>query len=259
MVDKRESRLQPEVLVNDPLPAPQMSEIRIIGVPRSGTNLARFIIETQSDIAGVFNKVWWKHAIVPPLMAGPATIIDQTPTLVMFREDPIDQLVSLFNFASKGRTAVSGASELNAFIRSPIIMMPGVDENRLRFSSPVEYLWQYYWRILDWPKPDKVLLSIESLLRDPAAVTQACRFLCPDAQIHIQRGAPDGYLGRNTDSTPESRLSFEAGTTLAEENARKEALTQSIEPGVRAAVGDRLGDLYGMLRAASQQSTSGAP
>jgi hypothetical protein len=236
-----------------------VSEIRIIGVPRSGTNLARFIIETQSNITGVFNKSWWKHAIVPPLMAGPSATIDETPTIVMFREDPIEQIVSLFNFASKGRKAISGASEVNAFIQSPIIMMPHAGEDRFRFSSPVEYLWQYYWRILDWGKSDKTLLSIESLVREPAAVAQACRFLRPEAEIHIQRGAPDGYLGRNIDGPPGSRLLFETGTSLAKESSRKEMLAQSIEPGVRSAVLDRLGELYGLLRAVSQRSTGTAP
>lgn len=231
-----------------------VNEIRIIGVPRSGTNLARFVIETQSNITGVFNRGWWKHSVVPLLMSGPAPLVDEAPTLVTFREDPLEQLVSLFNFASKGRTAISGANELNAFIRSPIVMMPSPGGDSFRYSSPIEYLWQYYWRILDWVKPDKALLSIEALAEVPAAVDEACRFLCPDAEVAIGRGAPDGYLGRNADNPPGSRLLFEADASLAEESAPKAALAQTIEPDVRAAVLGRLGELYGLLLAVSRQS-----
>ena len=203
--------------------------VRVIGAPRSGTNLVKYLMEANTDFRCVFNLGWWKHAVVPPLFDYHQPQTDNTPTVIMFRH-PVSQILSFFRFSEKGRSAIYGAAGLAEFIRSPVFMdPPGVFS--YRFSTPVAYWEQYYYAALRWQRPGKFFLSLEALKARPEVLLDLLRTIDPHCPLPGTVSLPDQYLGRNVDTHIAEASPFEAGTTLEEEDADAEALARTLAPG----------------------------
>ncbi|MEO1000870.1 MAG: hypothetical protein AAFW69_09780, partial [Pseudomonadota bacterium] len=100
-----------------------MATLRIIGVPRSGTNFAKYVIEASTGIECRFHAGWWKHAVLPtPMDRRPQRRADM-PTLVLFRE-PRAQMLAMHRFAQEATAALRGAEEFSEFLRAPVYMQP---------------------------------------------------------------------------------------------------------------------------------------
>lgn len=208
------------------------NSIRVIGVPRSGTNLLKFMIETHSKINCLFNVYWWKHAIVPPLMLKNDIIADDIPTVVMFR-NPVEQIVSFYNFSIKGRTAMRGEKDLNAFVRSPIFMKPPHEAIEYRYSSPVEYWTQYYYSALSavtMGQRNYLFLSLEAVNRDPRIISHVVKTFYPEAECEATDRLPSAYMGRNGDRLVSEGFSFEKATSVEKEKNAISSLLRAISP-----------------------------
>jgi hypothetical protein len=205
-----------------------MKKVRVIGVPRSGTNLVKYLIETNTDIRCYFNKGWWKHAIIPPLMTQLESIIDEIPTLIMFRE-PLRQIASFYKFARKGRGAISGSSDFRTFIASPIRMIAARDF-KYYYGSPVEYWTQYYYAAIEWGSKQKFYVDLEELQVSPSIIGDIVAEIFPQARETINAALPDRYLGRNRDIHVSEAWSYETDTTLDQENQQAALLVQQLSP-----------------------------
>jgi hypothetical protein len=195
--------------------------VRVIGVPRSGTNLVKYLLETHTSLRCRFNHGWWKHAVIPALFEDGQPLRDGTPTIVLFRE-PLDQMQAFFRFSEKGRAAIYGDTPLPAFLRGPVRTDPP-EGMSYWYPSPVAYWEQYYEAALRWDAPAKHFLSLEALQADPGVLQRLARAIAPDC-IHREPFAlPQGYVGRNGDAHVADGFGFEAVTSLAREQAEAQA------------------------------------
>lgn len=90
-------------------PGGNAARVRIMGTPRSGTNLAKHLVETHLVVPVVFDQGFWKHGIFPALMSGRDLGYGDLPILVMSK-DPITQLCH--GSVSAGTTAFSGRPDI---------------------------------------------------------------------------------------------------------------------------------------------------
>jgi hypothetical protein len=224
--------------------------IRVIGVPRSGTNLLKFMIETHSKINCFFNVHWWKHAVIPPLMMKNSDIMDDIPTVVMFR-NPVAQIVSFYNFSIKGRTAMRGEKDLSAFVESPIFMKPPNESIEYRYSSPVEYWIQYYYSALSVIKTGRrnyIFLSLEAINRDPGIISNVVRNFYPEAECGAIDRLPSAYMGRNGDTHVSDRFSFEQGMSIETEKNVVSSLLRTMSPLAEKYICNLTTTLYAQAR-----------
>lgn len=225
-----------------------MREVRVIGAPRSGTNVARYLIEANADVKCFFNHGWWKHAIIPPLMSQRQMINDKIPTIIMFRE-PVRQIVSFYKFARKGRTAMSGADDFRTFISSPVRMTP--DRSiEYQFSSPIEYWNQFYYAALSWKTGKKLFIALEDLQENPRMIAAVLAKFFPETRYVVNQLIPDEYFGRNPDRHFSEGWEYETDTTLDRENQQADLLRSSLSPAeVAAILSTHTTALYECLRA----------
>lgn len=212
-----------------------MSEVRVIGVPRSGTNLAKYLIEAHSETRAYFNVGWWKHGIISPYLSPDRDRHPELPTLVMFRE-PLEQVASFFNFARKGRTAISGASAWSEFLRSPIVMRSHNASLSYRYASPVEYWMQFYHAALSWSAP-VAFVNLDQLQTDPRLVFSALGGLGLGSAYREPVALPNGYLSRNDDRHVSIGLAFESDTTVDVERSSVRAIIEAMSPEDQALIG----------------------
>ena len=198
--------------------------LRIIGVPRSGTNLAKYLIEMSTDAPCAFNIGWWKHLIIPSLMNPPMAA---SPTIIMFRE-PVRQLASFFTFASKGRSAITGEESFDDFLRSPISMRPPNLTITYTFSSPTAYWLQYYQAALSWSEARKHFVDLGDLRQNPSLISLILDRLKVAHTSSSEPKLPDAYLGRHGDEHMSTALTWEADMSVADQNLAAE---RAIEVG----------------------------
>jgi len=213
---------------------PDKPHVRVIGPPRSGTNLVKYLIETHTDLTCWFNRGWWKHAIIPPLMQQTASIAAVTPTIIVFR-DPIMQMASFYKFSRQGRTELSGASDLQSFLRSPIEMISNED-HRYIFSSPIDYWVQFYYSVLNWNMNKKYYVDLEKLKTNPQALRDMLyRLFNSEGLSWPPFETPNNYLGPNPDQHVSKGLAYE-NTTLTEEEQANQAILANFSAEDRALV-----------------------
>lgn len=205
------------------------ADLRIVGVPRSGTNFLKYLVESGSSLVTAYNLGWWKHGVIPPLMNGQEVVWAQTPTLVMHRE-PLEQMVSFFKFAVQGRTAIrTEATDFSTFIRSPIRMQP-YDGMEYWFADPISYWLQFYWAALAWPAP-KAFFDLDAVRAAPeGAFGPISLVLERDVAVDLSATRLDQYVGRNPDQPVAQGFAFDASTSFDAERARNERLLADIAP-----------------------------
>jgi len=72
--------------------------VRVMGTPRSGTNLAKHLIERYLGVPVVFDHGFWKHGIFPALMSGRDLLYGELPIVVMSK-DPVSQVLAWYRLA----------------------------------------------------------------------------------------------------------------------------------------------------------------
>lgn len=228
---------------------PSQTLVRVIGVPRSGTNLAKYLLETHTTLRCVFNHGWWKHAVIPPLFAAGEPLPDATPTLVLFRE-PVAQMLAFFRFSEKGRAAIYGDSPLDAFLRQPVRTDPPGGYS-YRFASPMAYWQQFYDAALRWDTGTRFFVSLEAVQARPGLLLDIARAIDADCVRNEEIALPEAYLGRNGDAHVSQGFGFESDR--ATEDAEAAAVAVGCTDADRALIlGDGVRQLYAeLLKAAS--------
>ncbi|TPL86017.1 sulfotransferase domain-containing protein [Mesorhizobium sp. B2-3-12] len=174
-------------------PGGNAARVRIMGTPRSGTNLAKHLVETHLGMPVVFDQGFWKHGVFPALMDGRRLQYGDLPIIVMSK-DPITQLLSWFRF-SRNDSIFRPAKYLGPFLNQPFeirqdFTQPGQME--YRFRSPADYWNQFYF-------------AMDALRRTGAPV----HFVCYE-QLVSAPAACLASISRFLDLSPP----FDAGTTV---------------------------------------------
>lgn len=202
-------------------------KLRIIGVPRSGTNLTKYLIESHTTVRCYFNLGWWKHAPIPPLIQADRPLLKNEPTIIMFRE-PVRQIAAFFKMSRGGAAAITGAKDIESFVVSPIIMRPWEMEIRYRFATPIEYWTQFYYSALEWPNENKVFIELSELQERPDIIRYSLTRTFPEIKFEFEPVLPDNYIGRNGDAHVGEGWKFEAGKSVKTEVANTEDLAAKL-------------------------------
>lgn len=123
----------------------KVARVRIMGTPRSGTNLAKHLVETHLGVSVVFDQGFWKHGIFPALMNGRDLGYGDLPIIVMSK-DPITQLLSWFRF-SRNDSIFRPAKHLGPFLNRPFELKQDFTHPKMayRFRTPADYWNQFYF------------------------------------------------------------------------------------------------------------------
>ncbi len=237
-------------MINPETHEPDSPHVRVIGPPRSGTNLIKYMIETHTDLSCWFNHGWWKHAVIPPLMHQGAAVSDSTPTIVLFRE-PVMQMASFYKAARQGRIVLSGGKDLKSFLRSPIEMSMNGDY-KYTYASPVEYWCQFYFAALNWKANNRYFVDLDKLLADPKKMRDVLyRIFNFRGSTWLPFETPREYIGLNSDQHISRGLVYE-DTTIDEEDKLRRAIVDELEPADLALVlSDRVAGVYAELTSQS--------
>ncbi|RUW96808.1 MAG: hypothetical protein EOS46_30115 [Mesorhizobium sp.] len=122
-----------------------VARIRIMGTPKSGTNLAKHLVEAYLGVPVVFDQGFWKHGIFPALMNGRALQYGDLPIIVMSK-DPITQLLSWFRF-TRHNSILRPAKHFGSFLNQPFEIRQDFTRPQMeyRFRAPADYWNQFYF------------------------------------------------------------------------------------------------------------------
>ncbi|MBN9220241.1 MAG: hypothetical protein J0I79_20035 [Mesorhizobium sp.] len=126
--------------------SPDLAGVRVMGTPRSGTNLARHLIERYLGVPVVFDQGFWKHGVFPALMNGREIDHGGLPIIVMSK-DPVTQILSWFRLA-RNDTIFRPNGSFASFLRSPFEVRQDFTEPKrmeYRFGSPADYWNQFHF------------------------------------------------------------------------------------------------------------------
>lgn len=120
--------------------------VRVMGTPRSGTNLAKHLVERYLKVPVVFDQGFWKHGIFPALMNGRDLLYGELP-IVVVSKDPVSQILSWYRLA-RNDTIFRPNRSLGSFLSKPFevrqdFTQPGRME--YRFRTPSDYWNQFYF------------------------------------------------------------------------------------------------------------------
>ncbi|WP_181183625.1 MULTISPECIES: hypothetical protein [unclassified Mesorhizobium] len=150
--------------------------VRIMGTPRSGTNLAKYLVERYLKTPVVFDRGFWKHGIFPALMNGRDMQYGDLP-IVVASKDPVTQLLSWYRQA-RNDTLFKPSGCLASFLSKPFeVRQDFTEPGRMeyRFRSPSDYWNQFYF-------------AMDALRRAGAPVHFVCYeqlVSCPALSLHM--------------------------------------------------------------------------
>ena len=151
--------------------------VRIIGPPRSGTNLLKYLAARHLPVDVVFNEGFWKHGVFPALVDGGRLSYGGLPMLVLSR-DPISQIVAWHRLAITTRHIFGQVGSLHDFVRGPMAMeLKSYPPHtiRFRFARPIEYWNQFYVPLLSLRSSGAPVhfIRYEDMARTPDLVLRA--------------------------------------------------------------------------------------
>lgn len=179
--------------------------IKVHGIFRSGTNLAKHLLTERYAVDVSFHGGGHKHLPLPCL---PGVTEHDTMPVVVCVKNPLANLVSLFEYAVRVRFRHFDCGRTwAAFLSQPLrIRMNGDPRWPLyRFAHPVDYWNAFYANALSLPASRSFLINYEALLRDPAAVLARLDAVLPPLPArHGATGLPERVLSRGGDATPDA-------------------------------------------------------
>jgi hypothetical protein len=155
--------------------------VRVMGTPRSGTNLAKHLIQSHLGVRVVFDQGFWKHGVFPALMEGRSLGHGDLPIVVMSK-NPVSQLLSWFRYA-RNDSLFRPETRLSAFLCKPLeIRQDFTKPGRMayRFRTPADYWNQFYFAMhaLRSAGVPVLFVGYEQLASEPAAtLASIARFL----------------------------------------------------------------------------------
>ncbi|QKC70631.1 MULTISPECIES: hypothetical protein [Mesorhizobium] len=173
-------------------PGGNAARVRIMGTPRSGTNLAKHLVETHLGMPVVFDQGFWKHGIFPALMSGRELGYGGLPIIVMSK-DPVTQLLSWFRF-TRNDSIFRPARHLGPFLNRPLEIRQDFTQPKqmkYRFRNPADYWNQFYFAMEALRRTGAPVhfVCYEQLVSTPAlCLSSMSRFL--DLASPFDAGAP---------------------------------------------------------------------
>lgn len=122
--------------------------VRVMGTPRSGTNLTKHLVERYLKTPVVFDQGFWKHGIFPALMSGRDLQYGELPILVASK-DPVTQILSWYRYA-RNDTIFRKNKSLISFLQGSFEIRQDFTEPRqmqYRFRNPADYWNQFYFAL----------------------------------------------------------------------------------------------------------------
>jgi hypothetical protein len=120
--------------------------VRVMGAPRSGTNLAKDLLERYLRVSVVFDQGFWKHGIFPALMNGRDLEYGELPIVVMSK-DPVTQLLSWYRYA-RNDSIFRPNRYFGSFLTKPFEVRQDFTQPKqmeYRFRTPADYWNQFYF------------------------------------------------------------------------------------------------------------------
>lgn len=135
--------------------------IAILGLPRSGTNFLRSVLEWNFFCNVEQNAYCWKHGFFP-IVSTNSLFKQASLDLVFVTRNPFHAIHSLFSYYSKNGNNLIASQPFKAFLRSRIILHDSSQPSspQYRFKNPVEL-----WNDLNW--------NFASIKRNDAAQVHA--------------------------------------------------------------------------------------
>lgn len=195
-----------------------LPHLPLLGLMRVGTNVTRAVLETHYQVQVDYNRLGWKHGLIPTLAPGCDWRYPAEAPLVVVKH-PLAVIHSLREYARKvGRNLqVANAEDLSAFLRGRVIyrcdeLLPRPE---YRFANAVQVWNDVVWNHLQFARQTGgLVIRYEDLLREPAMT-------CDAVARHFQ-------LRAKPDSGP-ARLPEQAARRMKDEPGRKRQLYLSDE------------------------------
>lgn len=165
-----------------------LQPVRIMGVQRSGTNLAKYLLEKAFFAKAYFFSGWWKHAIIPPLEDKALTYRKS----IIVRRRLEQQLISWYEYGKIVPNEMKISTPFPEFLRSPMVISEDMPKKiSYWFPNPIAYYVQYYYSAHDFARlhPNIVkIIPFAELVENSASTT-------------IEVGTALGLLRRQIDRT----------------------------------------------------------
>jgi hypothetical protein len=127
-------------------PGDDAVQVRVMGTPRSGTNLAKYLVERYLKTPVVFDQGFWKHGIFPALMSGRDLQYGEL-LIIVVSKDPVTQILSWYRYARNNIVFEQGKC-LGSFLSRPFEIRQDFTEPKqmeYRFRNPSDYWNQFYF------------------------------------------------------------------------------------------------------------------
>lgn len=163
-------------------------QVIVTGPFRSGTNLMKHMIETNTNNEVVFSQLWWKHMPIPTLPRYDGALQDSR--IIIMTKDPVAWTQSLHKFYLDRRRNENVADCYSKFIRSRIFVYDnsrGSLSPKSMFRTPLDYFNNFYYSYISVSEGLNFnFTKLEDLLRNPAQVL---------ADISLDEGIEEAAVG----------------------------------------------------------------
>jgi hypothetical protein len=147
-------------------------QVIVTGPFRSGTNLMKHMIETNTDYEVIFSKLWWKHMPIPTLPLYDGSLNDFK--IFVMTKDPVIWTQSLHRFYLDRRRNENVPTCYSTFIRSRISIYDNSQSSfspKYVFRTPLDYYNNFYCSYTSVSgKLNFNFMKLEDLVRNPAQV-----------------------------------------------------------------------------------------
>jgi len=143
----------------------QLPSVKIFGLPRVGTNYARYLLENNYIVNVLVDRGGWKHGYISPAL-------HPKRRCIMLCKNPYSWLRSAFNYYSQphGEVVSVNIDSFDSFLRSEFTLAHlGMI---LAFANPIECWGQMnrHWLHIPLTERSLSLVRYEDLLADPQKV-----------------------------------------------------------------------------------------
>jgi hypothetical protein len=149
-----------------------MKKIILLGLFRTGTNYTRTILELNYNVSVEYDRLGWKHGLIPTYSRHSNIVYPNLPLLVVVK-DPFAVFVSWFQYIKNGKNIKSKANNFSEFLRSNVVFRNDFSKisPEYFFSNPVQMWNSVVWNHISYAQQvDGHVLHYEEILSSPKAV-----------------------------------------------------------------------------------------
>lgn len=147
----------------------------LLGLFRTGTNYARTILELNYDVSVEYDRLGWKHGLIPTYTKHSKIAYPNIPVLVIVK-DPLATFFSWFQYINKNRKNIkSDATTFSEFLHSKIIFRDDFSKvsPEYYFSNPMQMWNSVVWNHISYSEQvNGHVFHYEQLLVNPKEVCE---------------------------------------------------------------------------------------